>query len=180
MPAQQRADARLEFADFEGLDQVVIGAGIQARQLVVQRVACGEHQQRRVAPGLVAQLAADGDAVHSCQHHVCDDDVVGVRYGEVQSRDAIGRVIDGVAARLEVLGDHLGDVAVILDQQQGGRGGFGSQGGSARAGEWVAHYKSAPLARALFAEFQVCGARRCTQPAIPCLAAPSTSAAVAG
>ena len=117
MAPQQGADARLQLADLEGLDQVVVCARIQARELVVERVARREHEQRRVAPGLRAQLAADRDAVHAGQHHVGNDDVVGIGYREVQSRDAIGRVVDGEAARLEVLGDHLGDVAMILDQQ---------------------------------------------------------------
>ena len=48
----------------------------------------------------------------------------------MQSRDAVGRVVDGVAALLEVLGDHLGDVAMILDEQQRGGVGVGSQADS--------------------------------------------------
>jgi len=51
-----------------------------------------------------------------------------VRNREVQAGDAVGGVIDREPALLEVLRDHLGDVAMILDQQQRGGGGFGSQG----------------------------------------------------
>jgi len=50
-----------------------------------------------------------------------------IRHRQVQAGDAVSSMVDGKATLLEVLGNHLGDVAVIFDQQQVGRDGFSSQ-----------------------------------------------------
>ena len=42
--AQHRAHPCLELADLERLDEVVVGPGAEAGDLVVERVAGGEHQ----------------------------------------------------------------------------------------------------------------------------------------
>jgi hypothetical protein len=51
-PSQQGADTRGELVQVEGLHQVVIGAGVEARDPVRHRVARGddEHRQRGAAP----------------------------------------------------------------------------------------------------------------------------------
>ena len=51
--AQQRAQTRLELAQRERLDQVVVGADVESLDPVVDRVARGQHQDR----GPVARLA---------------------------------------------------------------------------------------------------------------------------
>ena len=45
-PAQQRAHARHQLAQRERLDEVVVGAGVEAGDAVVDRVARGQHQDR--------------------------------------------------------------------------------------------------------------------------------------
>ena len=51
LAAQQRADARGELVQIEGLDEVVVGARIQALHAIGDRIACGddEHRQRLTA-----------------------------------------------------------------------------------------------------------------------------------
>ena len=43
-PAHQRADTRREFVEVEGLDQVIVGAGVESAHAVGDRVARGDHQ----------------------------------------------------------------------------------------------------------------------------------------
>jgi hypothetical protein len=45
----QRPDARHQLAEVEGLDEVVVGAGIEALDAIGRRVARGQHQERRRA-----------------------------------------------------------------------------------------------------------------------------------
>src|SRR3546814_6322036 len=54
----QRTQAGLEFLDRERLGQVVVGAGAQAGELLVERVARGQHQHRRGLARLLAQALA--------------------------------------------------------------------------------------------------------------------------
>ena len=60
--AQQRAQPGEQLAQRERLDEVVVGAGIEARHAIVDRVARGEHQHRRAVAGL-AHAPADLEAV---------------------------------------------------------------------------------------------------------------------
>jgi GrpB-like predicted nucleotidyltransferase (UPF0157 family) len=45
--AQQRAQPGIQFAEVEGLDQVVVGAGVEALDAVLHGVARGEDQHRQ-------------------------------------------------------------------------------------------------------------------------------------
>src|SRR3954471_18929570 len=80
--AQQRAHPRQQLLALEGLDEVVVGAGVQALDARLERVAGGEHEDRDVAVG--AQAPGDVDAVHAGQAEVEEDEVgyVGARVGE--------------------------------------------------------------------------------------------------
>ena len=106
--------AHLDLLQRERLDQVVVGAGVEAGQLVVERVARGQHQHRRLLARLVAQLAADLQAVHAGQVEVEHDGVEVVDHGQVQAGDAVGGEIDGVAAVFQVVAEVGGDVAGCL------------------------------------------------------------------
>jgi hypothetical protein len=72
-PAQQRAHARQQLLALERLDQVVIGARIQPLHTRLQRVACGQDQDRHVIVG--AQLARHLDAVELRQPEIEDHQV---------------------------------------------------------------------------------------------------------
>ena len=113
----QSAHARFELADLERLDQIVVGASVESDELVLERVARGQHQHRRRFLAVDAQLAADIQAIHARQHEVEHDDIVAVGHGQMQSGHAVRGVIDAVAAAFEELADHFGNPAVVLDQK---------------------------------------------------------------
>ena len=115
--ADQRAQARFQFLDRERLGQVVVGAGAQAGEFLVERVARGQHQHRRRLARFLAQAPADLDAVQARQHQVEHDDVVGVLRREAIAVEAVGGVIHLETAALEVFAHHFRDVAVVLDDE---------------------------------------------------------------
>jgi D-alanyl-D-alanine carboxypeptidase/D-alanyl-D-alanine-endopeptidase (penicillin-binding protein 4) len=144
--ADQGAHARFQFADLERLDQVIVGAGVEADQLVLQRVAGGQHQHRGGALGVLAQLAAKIQTIHAGQHQVQHDHVVAVLGGQAQAGHAVRGIVEAVAAALEELADHLGDAAVVFDQQDQagavfsrlhGRGSLGCPTSAARRFTYV-------------------------------------------
>jgi len=67
----------------ERLDEIIVRSGVEARDPILDRVACSEDQHRgpvAVAPQLPARL----ESVDARQHHVEDDRVVLVRAGHPQ------------------------------------------------------------------------------------------------
>ena len=76
-PAQERFDARRQFADVERLDQVVVAAGLQAVDPLIDQRERADHQGRR---GLAfgAQRFDDRKPVLAVQHAI-DDQNRGAR-----------------------------------------------------------------------------------------------------
>ncbi len=60
--AHQRAQAGVELLQGEGFDHVVVGAGIQSDDPIVEGIASGEDQHRQLVP-FAAQLAQQAEAV---------------------------------------------------------------------------------------------------------------------
>src|SRR5690606_17500076 len=134
-------------------DQVVIGARIKPGQLVVQAVAGGEHQHRGLLARLVAQLAANLEAVHAGQVEIEDDRIEVVHHRQVQAGDPVGREVDRMAALLEIVAKVGGDVLVVLDDEYAHRrwlpGGWldgppRTRGRTARDGRILAHNRAKP------------------------------------
>jgi hypothetical protein len=84
--AQQGAQPRLQLAQRERLDQVVVGAGVEALDAVVDGVARGEHEHRRAVAGL-AHAPADLEAVDA-GHADVEHHGVGRRDGQRSSAAA--------------------------------------------------------------------------------------------
>ena len=98
---QQRAQAREQLAQGERLDQVVVGAGIEAGDAVVDRVARGEHEDRRAVAGLA----------HAPAHL----EAVDVRHGDVE-HDGVDLLAGDAVERLAaVLGE--GHVVALEGQR---------------------------------------------------------------
>ena len=76
-PPQERPQARLQLAHVEGLDQVVVGAGVEAVDAIGDGVTRGEHQHRHAVAG-AAQAATHLEAVHARHAHI-EHDGVGER-----------------------------------------------------------------------------------------------------
>src|SRR6187397_1320644 len=71
----QGPNPRHELREGERLDEVIVGAGVQALDAVADVVASGEHEDGRPsAPG--TELATNGEAVELGEHDVEDDRVV--------------------------------------------------------------------------------------------------------
>ena len=73
-PAQLGLDARQQLHHLERLGDVVVGAELQADDLVDDLAARGQHDHRRL-DAAAAQLAQHVEAVHPRQHHVEQDEI---------------------------------------------------------------------------------------------------------
>src|SRR4051794_17882297 len=113
--AQQRAQAGQQLLALEGLEQVVVGARVQALDARLQRVAGGEHEDRHVV-GL-AQPAGHVHAVELGQPEVEDDEVGHEVVGRAEGRLAVGGDARLVALEAQRALQDLGDVLVVLDDE---------------------------------------------------------------
>ena len=84
-PAEQRLDAREQFRHLERLDEVVVGAELQADDAIHDLAARRQHQDRRLDAAL-PQRPADVEAAAAWQHDVEQDDVEWPRRAARQSR----------------------------------------------------------------------------------------------
>ena len=115
-PADERAEPGQELGEGERLRQVVVRAGVEARDPVVDRVTGGQHQHRH-PDARPAQLAAGLEAVAAREHHVEDDRVVGVRLGHPERVVAGGRDVRGVALLGEPAADEARHLQLVLDNK---------------------------------------------------------------
>ena len=142
-PTLECADAREQLAEVEGLDEVVVGAGVEALDPVGWRVARGEHQQRRRA---VVPSGPGDDVDAGCAGHapVDDRDVVLVPLELVDGVVAALDGVDLVALVLESEHEDFAQAGVVLgDEHSHGaqsassscRMGYGSGARGRRRGE---------------------------------------------
>ena len=92
---RQRLDPRQQLGKGVGLGQIVVAAGAQALDAVVDLAERGQDQDR----GLDLLGAQGGDqrqAVHLRQHAVDDGDVIAALVRQVVAADAVGGVVDAV------------------------------------------------------------------------------------
>ena len=115
-PAQQRAQAGEQLLALERLDEVVVGADVQARDARLERVTGREHQDRRVV-AVLAQALGDVDAVQARQPEVQHDDVRQERVRFVEPAHAVGGELDLVALEAQRALQDLGDLLVVLDDE---------------------------------------------------------------
>src|SRR5690606_32408284 len=85
---------------------------------------------------VVAQLAADLQAVHARQVEVKHDRIEVVDDGKVQAGHAIGGEIDGMTAVLQVVAEVGGDVLIVFDDENAHAGGF-HEVGQAWTARWA-------------------------------------------
>src|SRR5687767_9780119 len=117
--AQERLDPAQQLAQAERLGQVVVGAQLQADDLVDLLVAGGEHEHRGFrARG--AQPAEDLEAVHARQADVEQDQVRGGPGGDLQALLTGAGEGHLVALLLEGVLDSARNGVLILDDQDRG------------------------------------------------------------
>ena len=115
--ARQHLDARQQLGERIGLGQVVVAAGAQALDAVVDLAERGQDQHRRL-DALGAQFADDREAVALGQHAVDDQDVVLPVERQRQPLLAVRRLVGDMADLAEGPGDVVGRVAVVFDDQE--------------------------------------------------------------
>ncbi len=93
--AQQGADPGQQLLALERLDQVVVGAAVEAGDPVLGLGPGGQHQDRHVT--LLAEAAADLDPVEAGEAEVEDDQVGDEPDRHVERLDPVGGGADLVA-----------------------------------------------------------------------------------
>ena len=142
--AEDGLDAGDQLARVEGLRHVVIGADLEADDAVDVVAAGGEDDDGDVA-GL-AELLADGEAVHLGHHDVEDDEVRADGLGLLERLLAVVGGFDAEALVVQVEAGKLNDVLLVIDNEDGSRHAYqpscnppGHYKGSEQAGGPLAH-----------------------------------------
>ena len=116
LAARQRLDAGEQFGKGVGLGEIVVAAGAQSLDAVVDLAERGEDQNRRFV-ALRAQRGDERKAVHLRQHAVDDGHIIAALMGEIVARDAVGGVVDGMAGLAERLDEIARGVAIVFDDE---------------------------------------------------------------
>ena len=114
--AQQRLQARRDLLHRERLDDVVVGAGLEAAHAVVDLVAGREDADGHVLAA-VAQAGEHLEAVEVGHVQVEQDDGRVHAADRLERRPAAGRGDDGEALQLEAGGHRAADARVVVHQQ---------------------------------------------------------------
>ena len=115
--AQQRAHARQHFFHVEGLGHIIVGAGIEALDLVAPAVARGQHQHRHGAPGPPPGFQ-HRDAVHLRQADIEDHRVIGLGLAEIMPLLAVERAIDDITGVGQRGRELAVEVGIVLDHEE--------------------------------------------------------------
>ncbi len=114
--AQQRAQAREQLLDVKRLDEIVVGARLQAFDLVLPAAVGGENEHG-VAMLARAQRANDVDAGELRQAEIHHRDVDGVLAAVVERLLAVAGGVDGIALGAQPLDELLAQRRLVLDDQ---------------------------------------------------------------
>jgi hypothetical protein len=101
----------------ERLGDIIVGAGVDALDLVAPPVAGGQDQDRHRASGLAPGLE-DRDAVAFGQADVEHDRVVGLGVAAKPALLAVESAVDRIARGLERCGDLAIEIAIVFDNQK--------------------------------------------------------------
>src|SRR5262245_44921416 len=102
----------------ERLDQVIVGARVEAAHPVVDRVAGGQHQDRQLGP-LPPEATSHLEARHVGQPDVENDRLdPGTVFGDRQAGLAVRSNVDDVAVLLEEPPECPAEALVVLDDEE--------------------------------------------------------------
>ncbi len=109
------ADAGEQFGKGEGLDEVVVGTGLQASDAVGDAIAGRENNNRHIGRG--AQAAGDLDAINSGEHQIENDEIMSSLAG---GGEALGPIVSD--RHLKPLKDEattqvVGDLLLVFDNK---------------------------------------------------------------
>jgi hypothetical protein len=116
--AQQRTDARDEFANAEGLRQIIVRAAFETEHLVGFLAARGQHQNRDVA---IHRLATHGPAhrhpVELRQHHVENQQIERIGLRQPEAGCAVAGRHRRQTLELKVQHHQIANVRVVFDDE---------------------------------------------------------------
>jgi hypothetical protein len=115
-PTRERPETGKQLGEGKRLHEVVVGAGVEARDTIVYGVACGEHEHGD-PDTVVAQAAAGLEATHPRQHHVEDDRIVGQRVHHPERVLAVRRDVGGEPFLDQAAANQARHAQLILDDQ---------------------------------------------------------------
>src|SRR5262245_32340746 len=118
--SEERADTRQQLADAKRFREVVVGAAVEAEDLVRLFAASCQHQDGRVGiGGVAADRAADGHAVEPRQHQIEDDQIESLRPRLRETGFTIDGFLRGEALETQVQRHELADIRFIFDDEDG-------------------------------------------------------------
>ncbi len=106
----------------EGLREVVVTAGFQTADPIGRIAPRSQKEDRRIVT-VLAQSAADGEAVNPRQHDIQDDDRDTLVLQKIERLLAVIHEMDPVPFRAEVFYDAGRKMRVVFHDQHAGRGG---------------------------------------------------------
>ena len=112
----QRAQPRQQLLEVKGLGEVVVGAGVDAGDLLVPAVARGEDQHRHRAPA-GAPAPEHAQAVEPRQSEIEHDRVEGFGLAQVLRVGPVAGLVDRVAGVFEPGAQLCAQQRVVLDEQ---------------------------------------------------------------
>ena len=118
-PPQHRFHSRHELSRAERLDHVVVGAHLQSDDAVGLLAARGEHDDRHV--GVLAEYAADLEAVEDGEHQVEHDEVRVPVLRDLEGVGPVGRDGGVVPFELQVSLDDLRHNAFVVHDENSSR-----------------------------------------------------------
>ena len=112
--AQGHFHPRQQFQRLEGLGDVVLGPQMQAPDFIRHLLHGGQKDHRRALAG---HPLHHGEAVQARQHHIQQHQVEAAREDALHRFFAVGADLAGVAPQRQGGLDHLGDMRLILHDQ---------------------------------------------------------------
>jgi hypothetical protein len=117
VPAHDRPQPRLQLAYVVGLHEIVVGPDLESLNAVLDRVAGGQHQDRR-AVALAPQPPAHLEAVYHREPEVQDDRVGHDSLGLQEAQLAVLRQVDVPAGEQERPPDRRPNRIAVFDHQR--------------------------------------------------------------
>ena len=121
--AKQGADPRVELAECERLDQVVVGAVVETGDTILEAVACGEHQDagRLCRAGRFPESTTDLPAVDRGHREVQADEVVSHLGGLPERLGAVERLIHRVPLPAQAASDRSNELHLVIGDEHSHR-----------------------------------------------------------
>jgi len=111
--AKKCAETGEEFAKFERLGQIIVGAVIEPGDAIFDGVSSGEHENGNCGAGL-AEAVANFKTAEAGKHDVQNDQIVGIDFGLLESFGTGCDGIDGIGLFFQAFDDKALDAGIVF------------------------------------------------------------------